>query len=97
MNQLIAVLQDVDMRLASGTDCRISHNYYSDKLRGGAMAASAHQPEDLIESNMATESQPAPCIWVQLWPFLLLRNKNELMRSRAVGIDKRQNGSAFIG
>jgi hypothetical protein len=35
MNQLIAVLQDVDMRLASGTDCRISHNYCSDKLRGG--------------------------------------------------------------
>lgn len=34
MNQLIAVLQDVDMRLG-GTDCRSSHNYYSDKLRGG--------------------------------------------------------------
>ena len=75
MNQLIAVLQDVDMRLASGTDCRISHNYYSDKLRGGAMAASigTSTPEDLIESNIhGNRKSTAPSFMFFIPTFELL-------------------------
>ena len=53
MNQLIAVLQDVDMRLAAARTAASATTITATSCGEGQWQhPSAHQPEDLIESNI---------------------------------------------